>query len=138
MIAPITIILPGIPIAKARHRSFLRGKRICIYDSQETKKKDVSMQMMAQTGVLPFGDSKYFEVDFEFFFPIPDSYSKRKKEQLTSQYHNVRPDLDNILKFYLDTANGILWKDDRSISKISCVKVYGENPQTIITFFGKN
>jgi Holliday junction resolvase RusA-like endonuclease len=137
MMHPIKIILPGIPLAKARHRSFLVGKTIRMYDSQRKQKQDVSVQMMAQAGVLPFGDAKHFEVEFEFFFPIPASLSNVKKHSLMYTYHTVKPDIDNLQKFYMDAANGVLWKDDKNISKISCIKVYGENPKTIITFIGK-
>jgi Holliday junction resolvase RusA-like endonuclease len=135
---PIKITLEGTPIAKARHRSFLMGKNIRMYDSQRKQKQCVSMQMMAQAGVLPFGDPNYFEVEFEFFFPMPNSWSTAKKFQLLHCYHTVKPDIDNLQKFYMDAANGILWKDDKNISKVSCIKVYGENPKTIITFVGKN
>jgi Holliday junction resolvase RusA-like endonuclease len=138
MTNPITIIIPGIPIAKARARAFLKGKHIHMYDSQRKQKQDVSVQMMAQAGVLPFGDARYFEVDFEFFFPVPSALRKVKKVALLHTYHDKKPDIDNIQKFYMDCANGILWKDDKNISKVSCIKVYGENPKTIITFIGKN
>ena len=91
------------------------------------------MQMMSQVGVLPFGEPKYFEVDFQFYFPVPDSWSKAKKADRMYDYHTVKPDIDTLQKFYMDAANGILWQDDKNISKISCVKVYGENAKTIIT-----
>jgi Holliday junction resolvase RusA-like endonuclease len=135
---PIKIVLQGTPISKARHRSFLMGKNIRMYDSQRKQKHSVSMEMMAQAGVLPFGDAKYFEVEFEFFFPMPHSWSTVKRFKMIDCYHTVKPDIDNIQKFYMDAANAILWKDDKSVCKISGIKVYGENPKTIITFIGKN
>ena len=39
----------------------------------------------------------------------------------------TRPDLDNLIKSILDSANGILWKDDSQIVKITARKFYGED-----------
>jgi Holliday junction resolvase RusA-like endonuclease len=33
-----------------------------------------------------------------FIFPIPDSWSKKKKLELIGQYHTQKPDLDNLYK----------------------------------------
>ena len=39
----------------------------------------------------------------------------------------------NLIKFTLDVANGILWHDDRQVCCVGSVKIYGEQPRTIIT-----
>jgi len=37
-----------------------------------------------------------------------------------------RGDVDNYLKFFCDGANGILWDDDRHITKVTAEKIWGE------------
>jgi Holliday junction resolvase RusA-like endonuclease len=37
-----------------------------------------------------------------FVLPMPDSWSKKKKEQMDGQPHKNKPDLDNIIKGFKD------------------------------------
>ena len=58
-------------------------------------------------------------------FGIPASWpAKRKREAL---HHTSKPDADNIAKC-CDALNGIVWKDDAQVARISVSKVYGETP----------
>lgn len=45
---------------------------------------------------------------------------------------SVKPDVDNLAKLYLDSANGILWEDDKQISCLKVSKHYSEKPRTVI------
>lgn len=65
--------------------------------------------------------------------PIPASYSLRKQKSLIGKPHSKRIDIDNILKFLMDTYNKILWEDDCLIYDIHIKKVYSDNPRTCIT-----
>ncbi|NBT78166.1 MAG: RusA family crossover junction endodeoxyribonuclease [Betaproteobacteria bacterium] len=58
-------------------------------------------------------------------FGIPASWSK--KRQAEALHHTSKPDADNIAKC-CDALNGIVWKDDAQIARISISKVYGEVP----------
>jgi Holliday junction resolvase RusA-like endonuclease len=58
--------------------------------------------------------------------PIPKT---RKKKNL---FHISRPDLSNMIKFYEDVAQGILFSDDSKIAKITATKVYDEMPRVEI------
>ena len=109
------------------------------YDPQSKQKDEVSMQLLAQAGSLPFGHSTRFCVNFLFMLPIPASSTMRDRN-LISWYDEVitKPDIDNLVKFYLDAANDILWKDDAKIYHLSADKIYSENPKTIITVTGTN
>jgi len=61
-------------------------------------------------------------------FVLPRPKSRRK-----DVHHTVKPDLDNLIKWILDVANGILWEDDKQITSVGSTKIYGEQPRTIIT-----
>lgn len=39
-------------------------------------------------------------------------------------------DLDNLIKFVFDALNGIFWKDDRVIDRVSAVRHFKGNPRT--------
>ena len=67
--------------------------------------------------------------------PIPKSLSKVKKDALKGKPHYLRPDIDNLIKFILDSANGILYLDDAQIYTINAHKIYDEHPRTEIEIF---
>jgi Holliday junction resolvase RusA-like endonuclease len=46
--------------------------------------------------------------------------------------HKSEPDIDNCIKFVFDALNGIFWKDDRYIERVTAVKVFNGNPRTEI------
>lgn len=43
-------------------------------------------------------------------------------------YHIVKPDVDNILKFYLDVLNKIVVKDDNQVVEVRARKIYSSKP----------
>jgi hypothetical protein len=51
--------------------------------------------------------------------------------------HDVKPDLSNLIKFYEDCANGILFHDDKQIVELKSKKKYSLNPRTVITVMPK-
>jgi len=63
-----------------------------------------------------------------FLLPIPNSISKKKYKEYNLSLHNKKPDIDNLVKAFLDTV----CKQDNFISRINCVKLYSTNPKIII------
>jgi len=74
-------------------------------------------------------------LEMTFYMPIPASVSKKAREALKGTPHSCKSDLDNIIKFYFDVFNGILWEDDALIYSITAIKVYGGDPITVINIF---
>ena len=68
-------------------------------------------------------------VDMMVVLPIPESWTKKKKEEALScrLLPTGRKDLDNFIKC-LDGLNGIAWKDDGQICSLIAKKVYGDMP----------
>lgn len=58
-------------------------------------------------------------------FGIPKSWKPARKA--AALHHTSKPDADNIAKC-CDALNGIVWKDDAQVARISVSKVYGETP----------
>ncbi|WP_422446219.1 MULTISPECIES: RusA family crossover junction endodeoxyribonuclease [unclassified Endozoicomonas] len=71
-------------------------------------------------------------------FPIPASWSKKKKQEAEAGMVRpaVKPDFDNVVKLYCDALNGIVWEDDKQIVDGRCIKVYGQRPGVLVLSWG--
>jgi len=134
------IIITGNPIAKTRPKFARRGSFTHVYDSQEKKKEKIKIQMLSLIKKInPVESSiifcaKYLKIYFDFFLPIPKTDSKKNKmEKLWQiQLPGIKPDIDNLEKFYLDCATGIFCKDDRVVVEVHSKKKYGQRPRVEI------
>ena len=66
--------------------------------------------------------------NFVFIIEMPESWSAKKKAQYVGEAHQVKPDIDNILKAILDTVN----KQDQTVFKVSMEKRWGFEGKIII------
>lgn len=137
----------GAPISKKRHRTFVRGKHVQTYDPQHAEKNHVKFLMehnlkkafnsTNKVTVLEASElitHQCYDIELTFFLPI--SKSKNERFLLWLSNHKTKPDLDNLAKFYLDCANGILWKDDSQISSLNLKKFYSTKPKTVMKING--
>ncbi len=70
------------------------------------------------------------ELNVTFFMPIPTSLSKKKRSELIEQhYHIKKPDCDNLLKTVKDSLEGVFYKNDSQICKVTMQKVYSDKPR---------
>lgn len=115
----ITLIFPGEPIAKARPRFTKRGQ---VYNKQECLEKGIAWQAKTQA------KGKFIEgaINIYMTFNFAGANSGPK-------HHTKKPDLDNMIKFYMDVLNGVLWKDDVQIVFVQAVKQFQETPSVAIT-----
>ena len=69
-------------------------------------------------------------VDLVFELPMPKSWSKKRRAQMDGRYHGQRPDLDNLVKAFIDAAMFDLVtgkpQDDSFISSIAASKHWSE------------
>ena len=73
-------------------------------------------------------------VDYIFTFPIPQSFSKRKVEEILhgTKWYPKRPDTSNLVKFYDDCLIDTILKDDSLIVNCTIKKQYSTKHLTII------
>ncbi len=137
----------GNPIAKQRARSFMRHGKMATYDPQHKEKEETKEIMLAQLKdalnsanksrmmeASNLARGELFSVTLYFGMPIPRSFNQFKVKAILwgLAKPNTKPDIDNLVKFYLDCANGILFPDDRMIVHLTASKSYSRNPMTIM------
>src|SRR5689334_16703666 len=121
-------VIEGDPIPKARARVRLVGHKVWTFDPQEVLKKNASLLLIAKMKkafdhpkkeihmeASKLALNSVFHVEMTFYLPIPKSHSRTQVNRILWGFdeHTSKPDIDNLAKFYLDAANGILWPDDK-------------------------
>lgn len=133
------IHIEGDPTPKARPRFCRRGSFVTTYKKRgeqaiEDEFRFKAREQLKKQGLhLPAPKDVAISISFECVFAIPKSYTKKKRAELLGREHTNKPDLDNLLKFYLDGLNGIAYTDDSQIARYSdSCKIWGEEPRTRI------
>jgi Holliday junction resolvase RusA-like endonuclease len=148
MASKMRIVIPGDPIATARHRCRCLGKRPSAYDPQFDLKKMLRLELSGiLQSLLYHGKIKQSELDefcgtakpalkltLRLEMPInkSDPPAIRNLKLWGIILPNVKPDYDNLAKHPGDIGNGLLWHDDSQIVEAHIYEKYSENPCTII------
>ncbi len=121
-------VINGNPIPLARPRF---GKNN-VYDSQKSEKEGVAwyVRFLRKDEHILKGP---LQMEIRFFL-------KKPMKKMKKIWHDTKPDLSNLIKFYEDVCIGILYEDDKQISKIIASKVYDDEPRTeiILTVLGES
>ena len=126
----IRILIPGVPVGKGRPRMTRTGHCFTPQKTRIYEDKVALFGSQAMKDIPPFDFP--IHVSIEAVFPVPESWSKKKKEQaLNGELFPGKPDLDNVMKT-LDGLNGIVWKDDAQIVDAAISKRYGCVPYLMI------
>jgi Holliday junction resolvase RusA-like endonuclease len=64
------------------------------------------------------------EVSINFWMPIPESWSAKKKIASIGKSVTVKPDIDNLVKGLFDALNGLVWTDDNLVVSCNAMKIY--------------
>lgn len=133
---PVTITVQGPPQGKGRARAFVRGGRVGHYTPQKTRTYE---SLIFGAAVDAMGDRPPFEQAVEFtlraIYPVPASWSKRKQQQaITGEIKpGKKPDLDNVAKAWNDALNGVCYRDDSLICRMTLDKRYGPQALVVVT-----
>lgn len=147
------IVINGEPIPKKRHRCMCIGRHARAYDEQSREEMPYIRALMtdALKKIFESDDkqivieasnltkAKSLIVSLRFYLGVNESDSEaRKNAKLWGLIEaNIKPDFDNLIKFYCDCANGVLWSDDKIITKGAWSKEFSENPRTEIEIMSK-
>ena len=100
-----------------------------MYDPSSKDKKKFSQECAEFEPKHPLEGA--LSVSMIFNMPRPKShyrtgrYSHLLKADAPT-LHTSKPDIDNIVKFYLDAMTGAFWKDDSIVCALEATKVYAE------------
>lgn len=63
-------------------------------------------------------------VSINFWVPMPESWSEKKKIASKGKPVTVKPDIDNLIKGLFDSLNGLVWTDDNAVVSCNALKIY--------------
>jgi len=127
----IDFTIDGDPIAQKRHRHHRWG----VYDPSAKDKKATKLiihkhipQSLLRGAIV---------LHLHFFCKRPKyHYRTGKYSHLINDKHKLvfktsKPDIDNLVKYYMDCMTNMIWEDDCQIVQLSCSKKYADtNPRT--------
>lgn len=146
----VTIVLGGAPRGKGRPRFRVVKPRnkpefVHVYTDAETVAYEAELatagrEAMAAASLVSDPFDGPLTVFVEAFFPIPESWSNKKKAAAAAGevFHMSKPDGDNVFKAVGDSLNKICWVDDSQIIMSQIVKLYSDFPRVRISVWAWN
>lgn len=126
----IKFIVESKPQGKARARTFYdkRAEKMRSVTPQQTKSYEDLIRWSYKAAGGQYMGEKLIKVEIQAFYPIPKSFSKKKRNDAIFERirPTTKPDCDNIIKVVLDALNGVAYYDDKQVVSVSCEKYYGE------------
>ena len=119
----IDFLIPMRPVPKARARVTSRG---FAYTPKRTADAEKVVASYARQYIKAPLEGPIAMV-LSFCFEIPKSWNKNKKDLALKGMFcmTARPDVSNCVKLCEDALNGIAYKDDSQIVRLSATKSYG-------------
>lgn len=74
------------------------------------------------------------EMTITAYYRIPKSATLAQKEKMRTGdiLPEKRPDIDNVVKAVMDGCQGVAFKDDAKVVRISAAKLYSEEPGLMV------
>lgn len=139
IVKSLTILIDDTKLfASKRPRATARGKIVRVYDPGSDDKKMVKEFIKEYILDLNFRNkiSGIIDVEFTFKFPMPKYIKENRLKLYLAENQillpSIKPDLDNLEKFYLDCMNGIVYHDDKQVTSLKSKKVYTQNENGIV------
>ncbi len=114
-------------------RAGITGNGSRHYDTQSLSKERTRLELMVQkpdliaTGPIFMG--------FKFYIQMRQLMSAKKRKEMEGKPHSQKPDADNLIKYLLDTLNGLTYTDDAQVARIEISKEWSSEPRTEITIY---
>jgi Holliday junction resolvase RusA-like endonuclease len=119
------VVIYGNPRGKGRPRFAFKGGH-AYTDAATTEYEGRVLKAWKCENNFTFTDKAPISVFIKAYFPVPVSYSKKKRAVLFDTPFTGKPDADNIAKIILDGLNRKdgAWKDDAQIDVLVVTKRY--------------
>jgi len=128
----IVLIIPGIPTPQPRPRFFMKGTKLCVFDPAKKDKLRDALVIQRQLARL----DGFQPLDCDLVVSISFQYMKKATRKASTHYRNNPPDIDNLLKYYLDCMNKVVYIDDRLVCAVQGEKIYSKVTRTVISIKG--
>ena len=118
-------IVDGKPQGKQRPR-FSRISKTVYTPNKTAKYEKQIAKAYTDSGGRYIPKGCYVSVTVHAFFPVPKSYSKKRREDCLERVlrPDKKPDMDNILKVVLDALNEVAYEDDKQVVELIGRKYY--------------
>ncbi len=92
-------------------------------------KSMVAREVKRQIGDLFFELNEPISLDINYYYQIPKSYNKSKRDKLGMIHGKPKlssPDVDNLSKTMLDAMSGVLYRDDKQVYNLNVNKLWAD------------
>jgi Holliday junction resolvase RusA-like endonuclease len=129
----------GVHESAKRPKAFRRGEHVKFYDPGDKSKKAIRERVKdaveAQVGgemEIPRGECHLRAV---YYTQTPTSFNSVDRVLAEQKILRplAKPDVDNLVKEFMDSCNGLLWEDDGQVVYAGPEKYYSENPRMEFT-----
>ena len=122
----ITFTVPGPAVGKQRARVTRTGHAYT--PSRTTNYEALIKQTFAAAypGHVPLEGPIVLKLDI---YVVPSQEAARRLKKTPWMRPTIKPDIDNILKLYADSLNGLAYRDDKQIVGTLARKFYGDAPR---------
>lgn len=123
------IYIPGDPVGKERPRHDPRHPERRPHTPEKTKayEEKIAWAWKQAHGEMIDGP---VEMMITAYYRIPKSATLAQKEKMRTGdiLPEKRPDIDNVVKAVMDGCQGVAFKDDAKVVRVSAAKLYSEEP----------
>ena len=130
------IVVHGIPKPQQRHRTVRMGGFLRNYDPCHKTKQEFADKVRLDAPKKPLvGD---ISLVLTFYIPRPKMHFKTVAKKVSKIlkpwaeeiiYCKKKPDVDNLVKYVMDSCQNLLWEDDCTIVEVKAKKIYTEAPE---------
>lgn len=131
MTAHLMLVIPGAMRGKQRPRATRRGT---VYTPQQTVNAEAFVKACAFEQIGQPMLQTPLNVSIDIDVEVPASWSKKRRaDALSGDTRPIgKPDLDNCCKLLMDALNGIAWRDDSQVVRLTARKRYAVTAQTVV------
>lgn len=132
MSLPITLVVPGAPVAKGRPKITTIGGRARAFTPSKTRHYESEVGRSgydAMEGAAPFDQPLCVTITAYVQMPKSLSRDKREKALAGTLLPITKPDVDNYAKAAVDGLNGIVFRDDSVVTDLLVRKRYAASPR---------
>ena len=106
------------------------------YDPQ-FEEKQATKKVLSDSWKAPHPIEGPLKLMAIFSFGYPKGWTKKRKAGYANESHVIKPDIDNLLKFYLDCMNEIIICDDKQVVEIFAHKRYCDHEGETLLRLGR-